>query len=128
MVIKMNMTKERYESEMKKIQLKNEQIELKNKLKKEKNKLKKFKGKMKTSNKVLIASIIAIILFTVACMYIQYSTGIEVGSTLTTLWFSFWTVEIVALTGIKVSKVFKNYDQTSHSQYKDSDNCSDVVG
>ena len=91
---------------MKKIQLKNKEIELKNKLKAEKN---KHKSKMKTSNKVLIASILAIILFTIACMYIQYTTSIEVSSTLITFWYTFWTAEIVSLAGIKVTKVIKNY-------------------
>ena len=62
----------------------------------------------KTSNVVLVAIIIAIVLFTIACLYIQYATGVEVSSTLTTLWFTFWTVEIVALTGIKIAKVMKS--------------------
>ena len=100
------MTEEKYEKKLKKIQLKNKEIELKNKLKAEKN---KHKSKMKTSNKVLIASILAIILFTIACMYIQYTTSIEVSSTLITFWYTFWTAEIVSLAGIKVTKVIKNY-------------------
>ena len=100
------MTEEKYEKKLKNIQLKNKEIELKNKLKAEKN---KHKSKMKTSNKVLIASILAIILFTIACMYIQYTTSIEVSSTLITFWYTFWTAEIVSLAGIKVTKVIKNY-------------------
>ena len=100
------MTKEKYEKRLKEIQLKNEEIELKNKLKAEKN---KYKSKMKTSNKVLIASILAIVLFTVACLYIQCTTSIEVSSTLITFWYTFWTAEIVSLAGIKVTKVIKNY-------------------
>ena len=106
-----HMTKKEFDSRMKKIQLENEQIELRNKLKAEKNKFKHFKiSKMNTSNKVLIASILAIVSFTIACLYIQYKTEIEVSSTLITLWYSFWTVEIVALTGIKITKVIKGND------------------
>jgi hypothetical protein len=34
--------------------------------------------------------------------------------TITTCWFTFWGTEIVALTGIKVSKVFKNSASAVH--------------
>lgn len=118
------MTKEEFNSRMKKIQKENEQIELRNRLKAEKNKFKQ--SKIKTSNKVLIAAIIAIILFTVVCLYIQYHTGTEVSSTLITLWFSFWTVEIVSLASIKVSKVFKNYESASNIEVNDMDSINDA--
>ena len=108
------MTEEKFQKELEKIQEKNKEIELKNKLKDEKNKYKRFNwSKMSTSNKVLLSSIVAIISFTIICLYIQYATSMEVSSTLITLWFSFWTVEIISLAGIKVSKVFKNYDSSS---------------
>lgn len=111
------MTNEKFEKELKKIQSKNKKIELKNKLKKEKD---KYKSKMNTSNKVLLASIIAVLLFTIACLYIQYTTSIEVSSTLITAWYSFWTVELVSLAGIKVSKVFKEKNQfSSNEEYED---------
>lgn len=111
MVISMRyMSNEEFISRLEKIRLENEQIELRNKLKAERRKIRQFDiNQISTSNKVLVASIIAIITFTIACLFIQYHTGAEVSSTLITLWFSFWTVEIVALTGIKVSKIFKNY-------------------
>lgn len=110
------MSKKEFNSRMRKIQKKNEQIEFRNKLKAERNKFRRFKiGKMNTSTKVLIASIMAIVLYTIACLYIQNNTGIEVSSTLTTLWYSFWTVEIVALTGIKITKVIKDYDSITES-------------
>lgn len=104
------MTEEKFLKKMKKIQLRNQKIELKNKLRLEKRKVKRFIfPKIKTSNKVLMAAIIAVVLFSLACLHIQYQTGFEVSSTLITLWFSFWTVEIVSLAGIKISKVFKDY-------------------
>lgn len=124
-----HISKEEYSLMMKKIKSDNEQIELRAKLKAEKNKSKKFKKtKMKTSNIVLTASIIAIVLFTIACLFIQYRIGTEVSSTLITLWFSFWTVEIVALTGIKISKVIKNYDSDFNIELKNIDDNSDAVG
>ena len=89
---------------------------------------KKLKNKIKVSNRMLIASVIAIIIFTIACLYIQYRTAVEVSSTLITLWFSFWTVEIVALTGIKVTKIFKDYDSTSNMEETYSDDDEDAAG
>lgn len=127
------MTKEKYEKKLKKIQLKNEEIELKNKLKAEKNKYKRFNlSKMKTSNKVLIVSVLAIILFTIICLGVQYQTSMEVSSTLITAWYAFWTVEIVNLTGIKVSKVMKGYGgdsyETSELEYdSESDMTVDAI-
>ena len=101
------MTDEKFQKELEKIQEKNEEIKLKNKLKAERN---KYKRKMSTSNKVLIASIMAIVIFTIICLYIQYATSTSVSDTLITFWYSFWTVEILSLAGIKITKVVKNYE------------------
>lgn len=117
------MTEEKFEKELKKIQEKNKKIQLKNKLKAERNKYRKFNfSKIKTSNKVLISAIMAVILFTIACLYIQYTTSVEVSSTLITLWYSFWTVEIVSLAGIKISKVFKE-----NQSYLDEEDCESYM-
>ena len=104
------MTNKQFLKELEKIRSENKQIELRNKLKAERNKVRRFRfPKMKTSNKILIVAIMAVLLFSIACLYIQYKTGMEVSSTLITLWYSFWTVEIVSLAGIKVTKVLKDY-------------------
>lgn len=103
------MTKEEYKNKLEKIKLKNEEIKLKNKLRAEKNKYKRFSlSKMKTSNKVLVVAVLAIVLFTIACLYIQYKTEVMINDTLITFWYTFWTAEIVSLAGIKVTKVIKN--------------------
>lgn len=100
--------KKKYQEKYKKIQLRNYEIALKNKLKEEKRKVKRFDfSKIKTSNLVLFSSIVMIILFTIACLFVQYKTSSEPSSTLITLWFTFWTVEIVSLAGIKITKVIK---------------------
>lgn len=118
-----HLTKKEFANELKKIQLENEQFELRNKLKAEKRKIRQSKRKkIKTSNKVLISTIIAIVGYTIASLCIQYHTGVEVSSTLTTLWFSFWTVEIVALTGIKISKVMKNCGSSSNKFSNEKEN------
>ena len=61
----------------------------------------------KVSNIMLVVVITAIVGYVVANFILQYKTGMSMDSTITTAWFSFFTVEIVALTGIKVSKVIK---------------------
>lgn len=120
------MTNKEFESKMKKIKARNKQIQMRNELIKERRKVSLFKfSDVTTSNKMLIASIVSIILFTIACLYIQYKTSIEVSSTLITLWYSFWTVEIMSLTGIKITKVIKDY-QSKDNNIVDSDN--DTVG
>lgn len=112
-----------YNFRMKQIKSQNIAIKRQQELKAEKNKYRKnIFSNIKTSNKILFIAVIAIIWFTVTSLYIQYKTGIEVSSTLTTLWFSFWTVEIVSLAGIKVSKVFKDYENKNGI---DVDNCNE---
>ena len=110
-----HISKKEFSEEMKKIKARNEQIELRNKLREERNKVSIFKiNKVNTSTKILISVIVAIVSYTIISLYIQYSTGVEVSDTLTTLWFSFWTVEIAALAGIKITKVIKDYGSASN--------------
>ena len=62
------------------------------------------KKKVKTSTVVLIAAIVSNIAYTVAAFILQFKTSVEISSTLTTCWFSFWAVEVAALAGIKITK------------------------
>ena len=65
------------------------------------------KKEKKTSTVMLIIIVLSIVLYTIGAFILQYHTNVEVSSTLTTCWFSFWGVEILAITGIKISKVFQ---------------------
>ena len=110
------MKEEKFQKKLNKIKQRNEKIKQKNKLKKEKNKYKKFSlSKMKTSNKVLAVAVLAIVLFTVACLYIQYKTEVMINDTLITFWYTFWTAEVVSLAGIKVTKVIRNRNTEDES-------------
>lgn len=62
----------------------------------------------KVSNVMLVTIVVMIVGYAIADFVLQYATGNEISSTLTTCWFAFWSAEIVALTGIKVSKVLKS--------------------
>lgn len=74
--------------------------------------------KRKVSNIMLVISVIAIIGYVVADFILQYQTGVEISTTITTCWFVFWTSEIFILAGIKGVKVLKRHD----------DDNNDVVG
>ena len=70
------------------------------------------KKKRKVSNIMLVIIIVAIASYVAASFWVQYRTGMPIDSTLTTCWFGFWTVEIVALTTIKNSKTKHGVDDS----------------
>ena len=71
--------------------------------------------KRKVSNVMLVLICVMIILYTAADFALQYFAGVEVSPTLTTAWFAFWTVEIVALAAIKTSKVKHGCDASAET-------------
>lgn len=71
------------------------------------------KPKRKVSNVMLALICTMIILYAAATFALQYFASVEVSPTLTTAWFTFWTVEIVALAAIKTSKVKHGQDTQS---------------
>lgn len=68
---------------------------------------KKKRGKVRTSTKVVIAAIIAIILFWVSEFYLLYTGNDGFPGDFIKSWFFFWSVELAALAGIKITKVRK---------------------
>ena len=84
--------------------------------------LKKKKGKRKKhfSDYIVAAAISAIGLYTAAAVTLQFCGLMEVSPTLTTCWFGFWTVEIVALAAIKGGKV-KHGDKKTNENSKESE-------
>ena len=68
------------------------------------------KPKRKVPNIMLVLICTMIILYTAADFALQYFASVEVSPTLTTAWFAFWTVELVALAAIKTSKVKHGQD------------------
>lgn len=67
------------------------------------------KKEKKVSNVMLTIIVIAIVGYAIANFVLQYQMGMEISSTLTTCWFSFWGVEIAALTSIKLIKTKSGY-------------------
>ena len=77
---------------------------------------KQNKSKKKVSNIMLVLICAMIILYTAANFALQYFAGIEVSPTLTTAWFAFWSVELVALAAIKTTKVKHNQENDETSE------------
>lgn len=75
----------------------------------------RYRGKRKKERNfadvIVYISIIAVVVFTVAAFVLQFKGLMEISPTVTTCWFAFWTVEIVALAAIKTSKVKHDYEK-----------------
>ena len=68
--------------------------------------------KRKVSNVMLVIIVVAILAYTIAGFWIQYKTGLAPDSTLSTLYYGFWTVELISLTTIKNNKTkYKTKDE-----------------
>ena len=70
------------------------------------------------STKLVIASVTAILLFTVAIFYLEFAnvenmTNVQIPTELIVSWFAFWTVELVALSSITKSKIKNKYEEGS---------------
>lgn len=68
------------------------------------------KKERKVSNIMLVIIVAAIVGYAAVNCWLQYNMGVEISSTLTGCWFSFWGVEIVALAAIKTNKVKHSAD------------------
>lgn len=66
----------------------------------------------KVSNIVLIAACVAVVSYAAVAVIAHFVTGIELSPTLTTAWFSFWGVEIIALATIKNCKTKHHLEDT----------------
>lgn len=74
-------------------------------IKKEKNK------KKRGISKLLVPFIVAsIFIFTVAAIWLQYRTGIELSATLITCFYTFMGSELAMLCSIKKTKVKNDYN------------------
>ena len=70
---------------------------------------------------IVFLSIFAVTMFTVAAFVLQFLGMMEISATLTTCWFAFWTVEIVALASIKNAKIKKEYDKQKRKMERETE-------
>jgi hypothetical protein len=95
---------EKFKKKLRKIKRQGEQYKMEKKLRDAYAEYWPDRKKRKVSNIMLIIIIIAIVGYVIASFWLQYVTGIAIDPTITTCWFGFWTVEIIALTTIKNNK------------------------
>lgn len=86
---------------------------------------KKDRDKTRFTTKMVIASVSATTIFTIACFWlavynIDHLANVQIPTELTTLFFAFWTVEIVSLASLDKTKIKNKYenndDQSSNSE------------
>lgn len=118
------MTDKQYQKKLEKIKKKCERQKQEKELRDAYAQYMPDKKEKKVSNIMLIVIVLAIVGYAVANFYLQYNMGIEISSTLTTCWYSFWGVEIASLCAIKVTKVTKNINKPDYSEsINDDENC-----
>ena len=69
------------------------------------SKKKKKRKQSHTSTKVVIAAILAIVLFWMSEFFLLYTGNSGYPDVFIRSWFFFWSVELAALAGIKITKV-----------------------
>ena len=74
------------------------------------------KKKAQFADYIVFLSIFAVTAFTVAAFILQFRGMMEISTTLTTAWFAFWTVEIIALASIRNVKIKKEYDKNKNKE------------
>lgn len=60
--------------------------------------------KGKFSKIIVMLSVVLILIYTIAAFVLQFVAGVEVSSTLTTCFYTFFAVEMLSLAGIKTFK------------------------
>lgn len=111
----------RFNKKLNKIKRKGERQKAKYELESRYEKYYPHKNGKKVSNIMLVIIVFSIVAYTVASFWLAYATGVSIDSTLTTCFYAFWTVEILALAGIRVSKVRKEARNGSDYMYNEEE-------
>lgn len=107
------MTDERFQKKLEKIKKRGERYKQEKELRDTYAEYLPEHKKRRVSNIMLVIVIFAVVAYAVADFILQYHMGIEMSSTLTTCWYTFFGAEIFALAGIKVSKVWRSSNDNS---------------
>lgn len=75
----------------------------------------------KVSNLMLVIIVVMITLYTIASFVLQFLSGVEISSTLTTCFYAFWGTELAMLAGIKTSKILKKQDEKKEEDLPDDE-------
>lgn len=105
------MNERRFQRKLDRMRMKGERQKAKHAVKSKYEKYYHDRDGAKVSNVMLVVIVIAITVYTIASFLLALVSGINIDSTLTTCFYSFWTIEIISLAGIKISKVKKEKDK-----------------
>lgn len=111
------MTERKFQRKLEKIKKQGERYKKEYELKEAYAKYVPDKKKRKVSNIMIVITVFAITIYTIANFWLTYSTGVGMDATLTTCFYAFWTSEIFVLAGIRVSKVIRPEDSVEQSIY-----------
>lgn len=114
------MTQKQHERNMKRLQKKKELAEMRQEERKLKKEILKlcipFHFNIKFSKLIVMFCIMAIAAYTVAAIFIQKYTAIEISPTLTTCVYAFFGTELISMAGIKmVGTKFSGAGETQNS-------------
>ena len=84
---------------------------------------KKERKKISTRKWLLPFCVTAIIFYAIADIVLQIVTGNEISATLTTCWFTFFSIEIWQLARITLKKVDTNYDENYSTMVENTKEC-----
>ena len=102
------MNDKRFQQKLEKIKEKGERQKAKYELEEMYAEYYPHKTGKKVSNIMLVIIIAMIVVYTAANFWLAATSGMFVDSTLTTCFYTFWTIEILSLAGIKISKIRKS--------------------
>ena len=80
-----------------------------------------MKSKGRFSKLIVALSVILILAYTVTAFVLQFVCGVEVSSTLTTCFYTFFAVEMLSLAGVKARKVkYENtYEENESEEFEE---------
>lgn len=99
----------RFQKKLEKIKEKGERQKAKYELEEQYAEYYPHKAGKRVSNVMLVIIVVMIVAYTVANFWLAATSGMFVDSTLTTCFYAFWTIEILSLAGIKISKIRKSH-------------------
>ena len=106
------MTEKRFQKKLEKIRVRGERQKAKYEMEEKYAEYYPHREGAKVSNVMLAIVVAIVIVYTVASFILQFCTSVEISPTLTTCLFSFISVELISLAGIRISKGKKKNDET----------------
>ena len=110
------MKSDKFKKKMRRIKRRGEQYKLEQQLRDAYAEYWPNRKKKRTSTIMLIIIVVAIVAYTVASFWLQYTTGTQIDSTLTTCFYTFWGSELVMLATLKTTKIIKGVGGSSENE------------